>query len=79
MTPVSDGDRGRETLLVFPSEGTLAGLLGARLLLSVVSFGIAIGLDGVGRELTAAAERGLYWTLTLLSITELYLHYATKT
>jgi len=45
------------------SERRLVQLLFARLSLTLLSFGIAIGLDGLGRELPLVARQGLYWTV----------------
>ncbi len=44
-------------------EQRLVWLMFARLVLAVVSFGIAIGLDALGRSLSLEAKEGLYWTV----------------
>jgi two-component system sensor histidine kinase PilS (NtrC family) len=46
-------------------EQRLVWLMFGRLVLSVVSFGLAVGLDGLGRGLTEEARVGMYWTVTL--------------
>ncbi len=47
------------------SEERLTRLLIARLGLTVLSFGIAIGLDGLGQELPPWARQGLYLTVAV--------------
>jgi len=47
------------------SERSLAWLLFGRLVLALLSLGIAMGLDALGREISAEARRGLYWTVAL--------------
>ena len=47
------------------SEQRLVRLLFARLGLTVLSFGIAIGLDGLGRDFPPSARQGLYLTVAV--------------
>lgn len=44
-------------------EQRLIGLMFARLVLSLVIFGVAFGMDALGRSLAPEAVQGLYWTL----------------
>jgi len=59
----SSGRRSKRLELDERIERRLAWLMFGRLVLSLMSFGIAIGLDGFGPELSEAARRGLYWSV----------------
>lgn len=51
--------------LALRDERRLVQLLFARLALTVLSFGIAIGLDGMGTQITAEVRLGLYSTVAV--------------
>jgi len=46
------------------TEQRLLWLMFARLVLALVSFGIALGMDALGGSLPEEARRGLYWTVS---------------